>query len=356
MYNILNEGNIFLAEGAEVTSGSRLARLPGGGLICVFMVNGGGGHNDFVPMAAYSEDGFTWSEAKPLWPQLTETKSIFASVRSTDDGRISIAGKAWDIAFPGEHWWNDEQASMKQNQLVFAISDDGISFPEPTFIDLPFPGAAEQPGGMQVDADGTIHMIYAPYKVTDEKEPTDTNAMVYLCSRDGGKTFCADKIGRVEGDCLYAESWIARLADGTLMVSTWQTASTEASDQYMLSFDGGKTFTAPAASPFRGQSTGIDARADGTVTVAYNQRKEEPVGVWIAHAKPDENGFGLIRNEPAWVAEAATKTGEGTDFSDWTDFSFGEPHAISLDDGTVLLCFWYAKDGRHGVRYVNLEL
>lgn len=357
MFKILEEGNIFVSDGSPrmaACAGSRLAKLPDGSLICVFSVNSGSGRNDFMPMASYSADGSVWSEARPVWPELEASKSIFASVRNTADGRISLAGKVWDIAFPGEFWWSNEVGGMKENQLVFSISDDGESFPAPTFVDLPYYGGAEQPGGMQVDADGTMHMVYAPYKTIEQREEVDINTMVYLCSRDGGKTFTAAKFGQVEGPCQYAESWIARLTNGTMMVSTWQTASTEASDQYFLSFDDGKTFTAPMALPFRGQSTSICPWNDGTVLVAYNQRKESPVGVWLALGKPDAEGFHMLENQPIWQAAATTRHGTSGDFSEWTDFSFGEPHAIALDDKTILACLWFEQGGTRGIKYVRL--
>ncbi len=356
MFTILHEGDVFFfGDGVTTnTAGPRLAKLPDGGLVCVFNITSGSGHNDFTPMASYSSDGLSWSDAKPVWPELIGKKSIFVSVRNTDDGRISLAGKAWDIAYEGEFWWDDPTASMKQNRLAFSISEDGKSFPYPTFVDLPFPGAAEEPGGMHVDSDGTIHFVYAPYHVTGETTPSDTNSMVYLTSRDGGKTFDASRFGRTQGECLYAESWIVRLGADALMVGTWQTASKDATNQYFISFDGGKTFTPPAAMPFKGQSLSLNARDDGTVLIAYNQRREQPAGVWLALAKPDENGFNMIENQPAWRAESATKSGGSDDFSGWTDFSFGEPHAVTLDDGTVMLVLWYAKDGQYGIRYIHM--
>jgi len=354
MFKKISEGNVFATEKVCATSGPRVARLPDGKFICTFMINSKGGANDFVPMAAYSEDLENWSEAKPVWPELEGKKSFFASVRPTYDGRVSIAGQIFDIAYPGEDFWSDEAGGMKENQVAFSVSDDGYNFPLPTCVDLPFYASAEQAGGMLVDRDGTMTMIYSPYPTIEKREDVDTCCMVKLTSRDGGKTFEGEKFACVDAPSTYAESWITRLSEEKLYVSTWQTAS-EDSNQYLISYDNGKSFKGPFAQPFRGQSTAISPWADESVLIAYNQRKQEPVGVWLAMERPDENGVNLLENEPVWIAEQTTKGNTSGEFSEWTDFSFGEPHVCVLPDNTLLVTLWYQQGGVNGIRYVRLE-
>lgn len=354
MFRKIAEGDVFATTDQEFcTSGPRTAVLADGSLVCSFMANSGSGSNDFSPWLAYSADGTNWSEPKLVWPELTDKKSLFVSVRPAGSGKVCLAGKGWDIAFPGEHWWSDEEAAMKQNKLVFSISADGHEFPLPTEVDVPFLGAAEQPGGMLAEGED-LYMIYSPYPLIGHPGETDLNCMVLLRSCDGGKTFTASKFAQVEDPSEYAESWITRLSDGRLFVSTWQTATPEKSNQYLISNDDGKTFEGPFVQPFRGQSTGISPWKDGSVLIAYNQRKEGTVGVWLAMEKFNGNELELLENAPVWEAEVATKSGGSADFDAWTDFAFGEPHVCVLPDDSLLVTLWYRQGGVNGIRYVKL--
>lgn len=355
MFRKIAEGDVFATTKANTcTSGPRTAVLADGSLVCTFMINSKGGANDFVPMMAHSEDSIRWTQAQPVWPQLQGKKSAFVSVRSAGDGKVCLAGKAWDIAYPGEAFWSDEAAGMKENKLVFSISEDGHIFPLPTEVDVPFYGSAEQPGGMLAEDGGKLTMIYSPYPTIEKKEEVDHNCMGILKSADCGKTFTAGKFAQAEGSCQYGEAWITRLSDGRLFVSTWQTESKDAPDQYLLSDDDGAAFAGPFPQPFRGQSTGISAWKDGSVLIAYNQRKEGTVGVWLALETLNGTEAVLLENEPVWEAGTITKSGTSGDFTQWTDFSFGEPSVTVLPDDSLLVTLWYQQSGVNGIRYVRL--
>lgn len=354
MFRKIAEGDVFATTKKDsCTSGPRMAVLADGSVACTFMINSTGGANDFVPMIAHSKDGAVWTEAVPVWPELVDKKSVFVSLRGAGDGQVCLAGKAWDIAYPGEAFWSDEAAGMKENKLVFSLSPDGHTFPLPTEVDVPFYSSAEEPGGMLAEDGGKLTLIYSPYPTIEKKEETDHNCMGILRSTDGGKTFTASKFAQVEGPCQYGEAWVTRLADGRLFVSTWQTASTDAPDQYLVSDDDGVTFAGPFAQPFRGQSTGIATYEDG-VLVVYNQRKEGTIGVWLALEKVNSNEVELLANEPVWAAEIATKSNTSGDFSQFTDFAFGEPSVTVMPDGTLLVTLWYQQGGVNGIRYVRL--
>lgn len=354
MFKKVYEGDIYSTRESHTCSGSRTAVLPDGRLICVFNTESMSGINDFVPMAAYSEDGIHWSEAKPIWPELSDSRSMCAVVRPTADGRISLCGIGFDIDVPGERWWIDEKAAFKPNYLILSLSEDGCSFPQPVRIDPGFPCGAENPGGILVDGDGTMRFVFSPYPLVDNPD-ADTCCLGLMKSTDGGKTFSTAKIACVETPCEYAEAWIERLSNGTLMVSAWQTVSSDASDQYLLSYDGGESFEGPFVQPFRGQSTAITAWKDGKVLIVYNQRKEQPAGVRLAVEQPGPDGCGLLEDILVWQASTTTRSDSSGDFTQWTDFSFGEPHVTVMPDGRLLVCLWYEKDGVKGIRCVILE-
>jgi hypothetical protein len=356
MFKKISEGNVaFTAEKNKATAGPRVAVLPDGMLACTYMVNSYVGSNDFVAHIAYSKDGSSWTEGKPIWPQFIGKKSMFVSIRPTEDGRISLGGMWFDIDGPNEAFWSDEAAGMKENRLIFSISKDGYVFPEPVEFDLPYYASAEEPGGVLVDADGTITMIYAPYPTIEKKEPVNTNQMVMMRSTDSGKTFQPSTFGPFPGTGTYAESWLVRLTDGRLMAASWLIGDSLNADVYFLSKDNGKTFSGPDLMDFKGQTTALTPYLDNTVLIPYNQRKTGTIGVWLALAKPDDTGFHMLANEPVWEAEIATRNNTSGDFSNWTDYSFGEPSVAVLPDGTFLVVLWYQQMGGTGIHYIHLK-
>ena len=180
--------------------------------------------------------------------------------------------------------------------------------------------------------------------------------MVMLRREDGGKTFEPSGFAKMEPPCQYGESWLVRLSRDCHMVSTWQTAVVKGSDRYFLSWDGAKTFQGPYIMPFDGQSTALEPWEDGKVFVVYNYRSIDPAGVWLALAKPDKDGFHMIANEPVWQSERKTYSDSSGEFSEWTDFAFGEPHVTVLPGGELLVCLWYDQGEKKGIRFVKLAM
>ena len=137
MFRIIDEGDVFATKVTCATSGPRTAVLDDGSVVCTFMINSCGGANDFVPMIAFSKDAKEWTPAEKVWPALEGKDSLFGSVRRGKDGKFSISGQGFDIAYPGEAFWSDEAMGMKENYVFYSISEDGKTFPEPKKVALP---------------------------------------------------------------------------------------------------------------------------------------------------------------------------------------------------------------------------
>lgn len=355
MFSKISEGDVFITDEEKcMVSGSRTAILPDGKLLCVFNTESGAGINDFTPCASYSDDGLIWSDAKPIWPELIGTKSHTAVVRNTENGRISLCGIGFDVGFPGENWWSDELAAMKPNYLTVSVSDDGYHFPLPKFV-RPLPGeAAENPGGMLVDEKGVFHIVYSPYPTTADAEKPNLNRMVLMHSTDQGESFTFTETGTLAGPCQFAESWLIRLGNGRRLIGTWQTADAVASDKYLLS-DADGNFKEFHDFPFHGQSMALTPLSEDEVIVVYNQRKEANPGVWGARLKCVGDRLEMMENAPIWLSASSTRSNSSGDFTEWTDFSFGEPHALVLPSGKIFTTFWYEEGGRKGIHYVITE-
>ena len=357
MFEIVSEGNVYVTKpGTGKAAGSRTAVLPDGRLACTFMMNAKTGANQFVPMIAYSSDlGETWSEAKCLFPDKVGKESIFGAIRNTLDGRVSFAGTTTPINSPDEMFWSDELGAMLENKVMFTISEDGVSFPAPTVVDLPYYGSAELPGGMLVEENGAISILYSPYRAIEMREDTDVCQMTILKSTDG-ESFTSLNVARADAPCQYGEAWLVKLKNGVEVISTWQTARTEGSDQYLLSFDGGESFSEPMPFPFNGQSTAAEPYGEDEVLIIYNQRKTAPIGVWVARARVEGKDLRIIANECIWEAKQATKNQSGADFDQWTSFAFGEPHIRVLPTGELLATLWYDQNGTEGIRFVKIKV
>jgi hypothetical protein len=314
------------------------------------------GINDFQPMIARSADGGqTWSEAQPLWPHLTERYSIFGSVSRAPGGDLYYFGARYLIDTPGESFWCEATQGLKQNELFWALStDEGRAWSEPRIIPMPAPGAAEAPGPLTVLRSGRMICCYAPYNTFDPQLVVDRNQVVALRSDDRGATWRSNSMIRFPSEhSTGAEAWVIELSDGRLLGTTWHLNQEDKSDHpnaYAISLDGGDSWQPARSTGIMGQSTSLAALPDGRALFVYNQRRHGEPGVWVAVVRPTADDFGIESNEIAWRAQTRTQSGSSGEHTDWTDFSFGEPSATLLPDGTILLVLWCVQPDGQGIK------
>jgi hypothetical protein len=224
---------------------------------------------------------------------------------------------------------------------------------------MPIPGSAEAPGPLTVTTRGRWIAAYAPYNTFDPDVVVDRNQIVAVLSDDEGRTWRHTSMLQFDDpEAGGAEAWVIELADGRLVGTSWSMSlatGVDAPIPFAISHDGSTTWSATRSTGIVGQATSLAPLPDGRVLLVYNQRAQPDPGVWLAVASPSDEGFGVERLGPAWVAERATHSAGGAGHDAWTDFAFGEPSVTLLSDGNVLITLWCDQPSGRGIRYVRLE-
>lgn len=346
---------------------SRVVVTDGGDLVCTYVLRSGAGKPDYAVHQSRSTDGGrTWTSEGPVWPSLVGSASMSLALSRSVNGDLLLYGTSTPVDDGDETWWDGERQALKQNDLVWARSrDGGRTWPLPTVIPMPIPGAAEAPGPMtelrgRRAPVGRLVACYAPYNSFDASVVVDRNQIVLVKSDDDGRSWSHTSMLRfADPDAGGAEAWVVELADGRLVGTSWSMSLRTGVDTpipYALSDDGGSTWTTTRSTGIEGQATTLAPLPGGRVLLGYNQRAQPDPGVWLAVARPTAADFGVERIGPAWLADRATHGAAGGDAGHdaWTDFAFGEPSVTLLPDGDVLVTLWCDQPSGTGIRWVRL--
>ena len=364
-FEIISEGSVCQRDSAgpdPVAVGPRCAVTDDGQILCSYMIQSKLGLNDFKPILSRSTDnGRTWTEQGPIWPELTAKYSIFCSLSRSLAGELFLFGTRTRIDQTGESNWCEETQGLKQNELIWARSTDaGRTWSEPTVIPMPIPGSAECPGTMCVTRKGRWLCCYGPYNNFDRQLRVDRNQLVVLSSSDQGRTWTHQSMMRFQqNDSGAAEAWVVELTDARLLGTCWHVSYAEGVEYpnaYTLSLDDGHTWTTAKSTGITGQSTALASLPDGRALFIYNQRTHGDPGVYLSVVSPTPENFGIQVNQPVRLAQKATQSDSTGQHQGWTDFSFGEPSVTVLPDGTLLVALWCVQPASRGIRYVKLEL
>lgn len=345
-----------------VASGPRCVVVNESEVVCSFNANSARGVNGFIPILARSQDGGkTWTEQGMVWPESQQKRAIYCSLSQGPNRDLFLYGTITPIDSPGETDWCEATHGMKANQLFWARSvDQGLSWTLPTPIPMPILGAAEAPGPMCVTRTGRWLVCYAPSNTFDPNLKVDLNQIVALRSDDQGKTWRHNSMLRFADIHSGAgEAWVIELTDGRLLGTCWQINLSDGSDYpnpYAISLDCGSTWQPTRSTSILGQSTALAALPNGRALFVYNQRRHGELGVWLAVVRPTDSAFGIEHNEIVWRAETATQRGTSVDHFQWQDFAFGEPSAVVLPDGLILVTLWCIQPSGQGICYVRLRI
>ena len=344
----------------RITCGPRTALTRDGQLLCTYGLVSKLGINDFVGVLSRSNDGGrTWTHDGPMWPQWREQYSHHAAISAASTGEHYCLIMRTPIDEPGEPFWCESSAGLKQNELLWSRStDDGRRWSPPRVIPLHAPCSVEAPGTMCITRRGDFFAPYAPYNSFDITN-VKRNHVVVARSGDGGRTWShASMLGFDEG-CGGGESWVIELTDDRLLATSWRMSTDGKRDHpnaFAISEDGGHTWQPTGSTATMGQSTALTTLPDGRALFIYNDRKSDRPGVRAAVCRPTATDFGIEHDQLVWAAAKPTQSDSSSEHAEWTDFSFGEPSATVLPDQTLFVALWSLQQDAGGIAYVKVKI
>ena len=244
--------------------------------------------------------------------------------------------------------------------LLLRSQDGGHTWTDPRPIEPPLVGPCfELCCPVTPLADGRWLLPTSTWRSWDGECPNGMK-MISFVSADQGRSWpeYIDVLADPEGGVIYWESKILELADGRLLAAAWaydEAASADRPNQYALSADGGRTWSAPRSTGLTGQTLTPLVLEDGRVLCAY--RRMDETGLWanLSHIEGDE--WVNEACEPLWGARASDLTGASESMAEnFQVLRFGAPCLTQLADGAVLAAFWCYEDCVSNIRWFELRI
>lgn len=341
-----------------------LAELPNGELVALHAVGEAFESVDSATHLSYSCDGGkTWSNAKPIFEQtaFSECVTDYAKPTVLPDGRLAALGYAYFRRDPELPLGNPETGGLLDDFIFLSLSEDGgKTWSRPNPIDCAWGPHAEASAPLTVLPNGDWVTPITGFPDWNGKMTSRLCGRL-LRSSDEGKTWNDDAICMDFGDdpVTCYEQRLCCLASGTLVCIGWNenTATGERmNNHYTLSFDNGKTWSAPRSTGIMGQASSVCAiggerllalhavRRDTDRPGIYGYVVDLSEGIW----KIEEE---LLLWEPALPITKDIKMAEIFSF-----LKFGQPGAILLSDGNVMMSHWYAENGQYKTVATRISL
>ena len=301
----INEGPLYLTKNDQLISDySRIARLPNGELIVLMLCANRSDHLN---------EGLTNPET------LGFVSTEFITMRSEDQGRSwtepkiikSVLGKTpLELCCP-----------------VTPLSDGKCLLPTSTWGNW----------------DGSIPLGYRT---------------VALVSHDLGKNWqeYIDVMIDPKQEIRYWESKIIELPDHILLGVAWaynQAQKKDLPNQYVISRDGGKSWSTPKSTGLIGQTLTPFLLEDGHILSIY-RRMDRP-GLWANISRMEKKLWINEHSEPLWGNNAASLAGDdGSMARIFRALKFGAPCITRLPDRSIFISFWAVEDCISVIRWFKL--
>ena len=307
--------------------------------------------------------GETWSDPQPVSPELKDQDvSEFGRV-SVIDGRVVLLLQHCDRSnHPNQGLTNPDGLGFVPTQFkIKHATDDSLSnWSEPRDIVSAIEGPCfELCCPITALRDGRWLLPTSTWPDWDGALPNG-HRMIALVSHDRGESWpeWQDVFHWPQSPRNYWESKIIELQDGRLLANAWVYDVDSQSDlpqEYTLSEDGGKTWSAPQSMGLHGQTMTPLELSDGRLLNVY-RRMDQP-GLWAQVSRLDGSSWVNEETQPLWghsVSELSDRDDSMIDH--FRSLRFGAPHLLQLDDGQIFCSFWCYEDCVSIIRYFRFRL
>ena len=306
---------------------------------------------DSSSFVSFSKDrGRTWSEPLRMFDGCADTD--YCKITALPDGRLIAFGYAYIRDNPNLPIGNPETGGLLEDYVFFSISEDGGKhWQEMKKINCAWGPHIEASAPITVLKDGT--WITPITGFPDWKG----NSHGKLCGRalrseNGGKTWDDSSVCMDFGDDATTcyEQRMCQLESGAIICIGWN-ENTKTGERYenhyTVSFDNGKTWSAPKTTGILGQASSVCAIGGEKLLALHAVRRDtDRPGIYACIVDFSEGEWNIIEQEIIW--EPDFKITKDTNMAEIFSFlKFGQPGAILLSDGNIMMSHWFAKEGQY---------
>lgn len=313
-------------------------------------------------VSASRDGGRTWSAPARMFDLHGEEDKLtdYCKVSALPDGRLVALGYTFLRDDPELPIGNPENGGLLEDFIFFSISEDGgKTWGQMQRIDCAWGPHAEASAPLTVLQDGTWMTPITGF--------ADWNGKLHgkmcgraLTSRDGGNSWSDDAVCMdFGGNVTCFEQRICQLESGAILCIGWnENAETgeRMENHYTVSYDGGKTWSAPIPTGVRGQAASLCALGGERFLALHAVRRDaERPGIYAYVVDFSDKTWRVV--DECVVFEPIVSVLKDSKMADVFSFlKFGQPGAILLSDGDVLMSHWYAQDGRYVTVATRIQL
>jgi hypothetical protein len=340
-----------------------VVRYPDGEMVCTLRMGQAMQSHDLRTYVTRSLDnGATWTLEAPIFAGTTPFVA-------TDHARITISDDGELIAFmirqhrehPEDGATNPLTGGYEQQELMIARSRDrGRTWQGPHEFTPPLVGPCfEMCAPIVMLKNGTWLLSTATWQDWDGVCPNGLRTVAFV-STDRGRTWPAyvNTMVNIEDEITYWESKMLHLRDGRLLVVAWAYDRKNKKDlpnHYVISADGGKTFSQPKPMDVLGQTLTPLELSDGRMLFVY-RRMDKP-GLWALTSRLVGERWQHEEELGLWGVAAGSLTAHTANMSvNFSRLRFGAPCLVDMGDGTVHVSFWATEDCQSVARWIRVRV
>lgn len=310
-----------------------------------------------------TDGGVTWSKPWQMFDKSGDAVPMSDGCKVTRlaDGRLVALGYQYFRPDPELPIGNPETGGLLDDEIFFAISDDdGRTWTPRQHVDCAWGNHVEASAPLTILQDGSWATPITGFAKWDGTM-TSRNCGRLLRSYDEGKTWNDDVICMAfPGDTVTCyEQRMCQLEDGTLVVIGWNEDTKTGKrlpNHVTFSHDNGKSFSEPVCTGIQGQASFVMALDGSKVLTLHAVRRDtDRPGIYLCIADVAGGQWRLLSRECIWEPDVPmvkdTKMAEIFSF-----LKFGQPGAIRLADGDLMMSHWVCKDGIYRTCATRIKL
>ena len=300
------------------------------------------------------DGGKTWSAPYSMFDKSKDVipTSDACKITRVNNNQLVALGYEYFREDPSLPIGNPETGGVLDDRVFISYSDDdGNTWTDREEILCAWGPHIEASAPITVLQDGSWATPITGFPDWNGKTTLAVNGRL-LRSYDCGKTWNDDVICMdfPQGNITCYEQRLCQLENGTLVVIGWnENLSTGEllNNHFTISTDNGKTFSTPMDTGIHGQASSVCAIGGNRLLALHAVRRDaQRPGVYGSVVDLSDGTWNVVETQLLW--EPATPISANKNMHQTFAFlKFGQPGAIQLSDGNVLMSHWICQDGQY---------